>query len=381
MALLRRLSTPLNLAQRTTCLHTSGTRPTVIGSSYSKSSPNQRSWPDGLSTGKACERTKTWPDGAALGARWTNACECSSWINPSSSTPLAISTNMPLSERGSIYWLTLASHALTTVLVSGIAHAIYLCPTTGIIPTTTPDPRIITGAATPVAAFGSPVMIQWHSACAAVSLDIVHPTALPAQLIVLNAQLLSRAKTDASLPSLGRSSACGTTSEAIATTTVHTEITPALSVGTLIMAQPTAPEIELRSVLLHTPSPYKPDGWKEALESCNITSLFPNLVQDIVYGSPIGNPPPITHTFITDNLPSIALNPSFIIVAEVHAGRMSGPFTISQSHVIFGGHLRTSPLGLVPKLSKDANTFPTIRHLSKKDAFGFSTNDWQFPTK
>ena len=134
------------------------------------------------------------------------------------------------------------------------------------------------------------------------------------------------------------------------------------------MAQPSAPEIELCTVLLHTPSPYKPDGWKEALESCNITSLFPILVQDIVYGSPIGNLPPITHTFIPDNLP---FNLGFIaqdIAAKVLAGRMSGPFTISQAHVIFSGHFRTSPLGLVPKDAKTFLSFATCLKRTLSDS-------------
>jgi len=37
------------------------------------------------------------------------------------------------------------------------------------------------------------------------------------------------------------------------------------------------------------------------------------------------------------------------IYAELAAKRMSGPFSITQAHTIFGGHFCTSPLSLVEK--------------------------------
>ena len=103
----------------------------------------------------------------------------------------------------------------------------------------------------------------------------------------------------------------------------------------------------------------------------------------MIHGSPIGNPPPLTSTFIPNNLPTIALNPDFIrshLTEEISLGRMSGPFSIEEAFQHFGGHFRTAPLGIIsePKLH-------LIRHLSKKDPFGHSTNSWinsdEWPTK
>lgn len=145
---------------------------------------------------------------------------------------------------------------------------------------------------------------------------------------------------------------------------------------------------DLSSILYCITSPYIPNGWREALKLCNLSHLFPNLIHDITYGSPIGNPPPLTHTFIPDNLASVNLKAQFIsddIVAEVTTGRMSGPFSVEEAQSIFQGHFRTSPLGLVPKPGKGPDSFCMICHLSKRDSSGFSTNNWidsdDFPTE
>ena len=113
---------------------------------------------------------------------------------------------------------------------------------------------------------------------------------------------------------------------------------------------------------------------------------FPNLVNDITFGSPIGNPPPLSRTFLPQNLPSAALYPHLIndeLRTETHARRMSGPYTINQAHTIFRGHFRTSPVGLVEKHPGDG-VWRMIRHLSKQDDEGCSTNGWvnsnDFPT-
>jgi hypothetical protein len=72
------------------------------------------------------------------------------------------------------------------------------------------------------------------------------------------------------------------------------------------------------------------------------------------------------------------------IAEEVQAGRMSGPFTQDETHFIFNGHFRTSPLGLIEKEQGDGK-FRLIRYLSKKDADGISVNDMlnsdDFPTR
>ena len=62
---------------------------------------------------------------------------------------------------------------------------------------------------------------------------------------------------------------------------------------------------------------------------------------------------------------------------------MSGPFTVEEATKIFGGHFRTSPVGLVEKYPGDGK-WRMIWHLSKRDEHGHSTNDWvdsaDFPT-
>jgi len=82
----------------------------------------------------------------------------------------------------------------------------------------------------------------------------------------------------------------------------------------------------------------------------NTSHLFPLLVNDISYGSLIGNPPPLRPTFILVNLSSALKLPHNIddeIISELAAKRMSGPFTVTQVKYIFKGHFRTSPLGLI----------------------------------
>ena len=62
------------------------------------------------------------------------------------------------------------------------------------------------------------------------------------------------------------------------------------------------PTTDLDQVLYIIVSPYVPSAWQRVLDAANITHLFPNLVHDIAFGSPIGNPPPLTQTFIPPNL-------------------------------------------------------------------------------
>ena len=162
--------------------------------------------------------------------------------------------------------------------------------------------------------------------------------------------------------------------------------TPVLSVATLTTGRVLAQEIDLHCTLnIHT-TPYNPITWNAALASSNLLSHFPNLVHDLTYGSPISNPPPLSKFFLPKNLPSANIHPMLIdqeLQTEVSAGRMSGPFTIPQASIIFGGPFRSSPVGLVEKIPGDG-TWHMIRHLSKCDDDGQSTNDWvdsdDFPT-
>ena len=68
---------------------------------------------------------------------------------------------------------------------------------------------------------------------------------------------------------------------------------PAPSVVIPPMAQLAAPQTELGSVLYIHMTPYISDGWHCMLYDLDISHLFPLLVNNIVYGSPIDNPPPL----------------------------------------------------------------------------------------
>ena len=70
---------------------------------------------------------------------------------------------------------------------------------------------------------------------------------------------------------------------------------------------PLSPTTDLTKVSYNVVTTYRPGAWQQALQpDAGITHLYPNLVHDIIHGSPIGNPPldPILFTFITcSNLP------------------------------------------------------------------------------
>ena len=166
----------------------------------------------------------------------------------------------------------------------------------------------------------------------------------------------------------------------------HMVLTPAPSVATNNTLPAAACGTDLDEVLYIHTTPYNADGWSAALTLCNLTSDFPNLVHDIKFGSPIGNPPPLLTTFLPRNLPSTDLFPNIIdheLLEETAGNRMSGPFTEDEARYIFNGHFRTSPVGLVEKYPGDGK-WRMIRHLSKTDSDGFSMNQWldstDFPT-
>src|SRR5882724_6446965 len=121
-------------------------------------------------------------------------------------------------------------------------------------------------------------------------------------------------------------------------------------------------------------TPYIPAGWHHVLHDLNIAHLFPLLVNDITYGSPIGNPLPLCHTFIPANLSSALNLPHIIddeITAKLSAGIMPGPFSLDKASTIFNGNFHTSPLGLVEKVP-GSGKWQTIHYLSKEDADGES---------
>ena len=99
--------------------------------------------------------------------------------------------------------------------------------------------------------------------------------------------------------------------------------TPVPSVATLTTVRVFAQEISLHCTLYIHTTPYNPSAWHAALASSNLLSLFPNLLHDLTYGSPIGNPPPLSKKFLPKNLPSANIHSALIdqeLLAEVAAG-------------------------------------------------------------
>ena len=87
------------------------------------------------------------------------------------------------------------------------------------------------------------------------------------------------------------------------------------------------------------------------------------------------------------NLPSALKLPHVVdeeISSKLAANRMSGPFSITQAHTIFGSHFCMSPLSLVEK-DPGSSKWCTICHLLKEDDNGQLTNGWlnadDFPMK
>jgi len=90
------------------------------------------------------------------------------------------------------------------------------------------------------------------------------------------------------------------------------------------------PITDLTSVLYNIPTPYNPDRWVCALADTGLSTKYPTLVHNIIYGFPIGNPPPLNHTFLPPNLLTANIWPEVIdqeLAEEVFTRQMSGPFT------------------------------------------------------
>ena len=99
-------------------------------------------------------------------------------------------------------------------------------------------------------------------------------------------------------------------------------------------------------------TPYRVEGWVTALHQCNLQQKYPNLVHDLMYGSRIGIPPLLSHTFIPPNMTSANEHAEMVdqhFQDELNAGRMSGPYTVPEAMHLFHGHFRMAPIGLIEK--------------------------------
>ncbi|TFY75489.1 hypothetical protein EWM64_g8522, partial [Hericium alpestre] len=77
-------------------------------------------------------------------------------------------------------------------------------------------------------------------------------------------------------------------------------------------------------------------------------------------------------------MPNALEHPEFIeehIAEELATGHLSGPFSLSEAFLFFGGHFRTAPLGVVEK-EPGSEKWHMIRNLSAEDTYGNSTNGW-----
>lgn len=109
-----------------------------------------------------------------------------------------------------------------------------------------------------------------------------------------------------------------------------------------------------------------------------LLECYPNITHDLIYGSPIGNPPPLTYTFTPPNMPSATEHSDMVdthFLDELKAGRMSGPYTIEQAHTLFHGHFHTAPIGYIER-PPGCGKWRMIQNLSACDHLGISTNDW-----
>ncbi|TFY82967.1 hypothetical protein EWM64_g1051 [Hericium alpestre] len=123
---------------------------------------------------------------------------------------------------------------------------------------------------------------------------------------------------------------------------------------------------------------YIPSAWESALKHAGLSSKYPTLVHNLIYGAPIGNPPLLASTFIPPNMPNALEHPEFIeehIAEELATGHLSGPFSLSEAFLFFGGHFCTAPLGVVEK-EPGSGKWHMIRNLSAEDTYGNSTNGW-----
>ena len=98
-----------------------------------------------------------------------------------------------------------------------------------------------------------------------------------------------------------------------------------------------APEIDPSSVLYKHVTPYHPNAWHLALQNTSLFDSFPNLIHDLVHSVPIGNLPPLSYTFIPDNLASANINLVYMdnfLAEEVTSGHMDSPYSFETAHHI-----------------------------------------------
>jgi hypothetical protein len=179
---------------------------------------------------------------------------------------------------------------------------------------------------------------------------------------------------DLSNSPMGDPFAGGSTLPHVLPQTQATLITPVPFEGTLTTQHQIALETDYQWVV----TPYNTEAWSVALNKLNLLSKYPNLVHDIIFGSPIGNPPPLMYTFVPNNMSSADEHADMVdkhFAEEFAAHRLSGPYTMAEATILFHGHFHTAPIGYIEK-PPSCGKCHMICNLSAKDPCGVATNDW-----
>ena len=136
--------------------------------------------------------------------------------------------------------------------------------------------------------------------------------------------------------------------------------------------------------------PYNPNAFDFFLLKHNLSSAYPFLTFNLRHGFPLGHMPPLLHTVILPNNPSIQPHMDFIdeyLQKELLAGRMSGPFSCMETELILRGPFQSSPLivAVQPQHPGVPDKLRVCRHLSKSTKTHASVNSHirkeDFPTR
>ena len=135
--------------------------------------------------------------------------------------------------------------------------------------------------------------------------------------------------------------------------------------------------------------PYNTDAFESSLLKFNLTDSYPQLVQNLCHGFPLGNMPPLLDAVILPNHPSCLEYSQAIdeyLASEVASQRMSGPFSHEEVGRILRGPFQSSPLivSVQPQHPGAPDKIRICRHLSKASRSHASVNSHikkeDFPT-
>jgi hypothetical protein len=143
-------------------------------------------------------------------------------------------------------------------------------------------------------------------------------------------------------------------------------------------------------IFSHIQTPYNPDAFDTILKKHDLTSSYPFLTHNLRNGFPMGEFPVLAKSIIFPNHPSCTNYDNEIrtyLQEEVVAGRMFRPFSQAEMQEIMKGPLQSSPLiiDVQPQPDGVPDKIRMCRHMSKRDKFHPSTNDYidtfKFPTR